>query len=293
MILILKNLIIIAFILLKMSTMSMSLFSQVTCKKGILLVAFGSTYSEARQAQEKFGENVKAEFPGIEVRWAYTSAIVRNKLKKQGIQIDSPAGALAKFSGDGFSHIAVQSLHIIPGLEYEDLSATVNAFRGIPKGFQTILLGAPLLYMSSDIKKVVNIVDSLLPAGFKKGDALVFMGHGTDHPSDNFYAAMQYHLWEKSSLFFMATVEGLPDLSSLIPKLSAQKVKTVWITPFMSIAGDHAHNDMAGTSPDSWKSQLQRAGFNVKIIMKGLIEFECVTDLWINHLKTIVDELDR
>ena len=47
--------------------------------------------------------------------------------------IDSPAEALARMGADGFTKIAVQSLHVIPGEEFENLQKTVNAFNHIPK----------------------------------------------------------------------------------------------------------------------------------------------------------------
>ena len=43
--------------------------------------------------------------------------------------------------------------------------------------------------------------------------------------------------------------------------------------PFMLVAGDHAKNDMAGEE-DSWKCELEDAGYEVRVIMKGLGEFE-------------------
>jgi sirohydrochlorin cobaltochelatase len=37
---------------------------------------------------------------------------------------------------DGFTRVAVQSLHTIPGKEYEYLAAISHAFEGLPKGFR-------------------------------------------------------------------------------------------------------------------------------------------------------------
>ena len=42
--------------------------------------------------------------------------------------------------------------------------------------------------------------------------------------------------------------------------------------PLMSVAGDHAKNDMAGDEPDSWKSILTRNGFQCENILKGTAE---------------------
>ena len=65
-------------------------------KKGILLVAFGSSIPEAQVSFDNIDKKVKAAFPGIPIRWAYTSSIIRHKLAKQGKHLDSPEVALAK-----------------------------------------------------------------------------------------------------------------------------------------------------------------------------------------------------
>jgi sirohydrochlorin cobaltochelatase len=53
----------------------------------------------------------------------------------------------------------------------------------------------------------------------------------------------------------------------------------------MSVAGDHAQNDMAGSEKESWKSVLEDEGFQVKIILRGLAEYDDVVKIWISHLK--------
>ena len=64
-------------------------------KVGILLVAFGSSEASAQVSFTNIDKKVKAAYPGIPVRWAYTSYIIREKLAKQGQRLDSPEVALA------------------------------------------------------------------------------------------------------------------------------------------------------------------------------------------------------
>ena len=98
-------------------------------KVGILLVAFGSSEDSAQVSFENIDKKVKAAYPGIDVRWAYTSHIIRHKLAKAGKLLDSPAVALAKMMDEQFTHVAVQSLHTIIGAEYDDLRRTVESFK--------------------------------------------------------------------------------------------------------------------------------------------------------------------
>ncbi len=262
-------------------------------KTGILLVSFGTSYANAQSALDHIDVQIKEEFPGIEVRWAFTSNKIRNILKKRGRTIDSPAEALAKMGADGFAKIAVQSLHVIPGEEFENLVKTVSAFNHIPKNTQKIVLGKPLLYHHEDIVETCAALHSILPEERKSTDAVVLMGHGTSHQSNIYYPGLQYYLWQQSPLVFLGTVEGYPSLDEVILELKKQNTKMVWLQPFMSVAGDHAQKDMVGNEPDSWKSQLETAGFTVKPVLKGLAEFDVINAIWIKHLKATMNELEN
>ena len=60
----------------------------------------------------------------------------------------------------------------------------------------------------------------------------------------------------------------------------------------MSVAGDHARNDMAGPEEDSWKSILEKEGFTVQTILKGTGEYDAIAALWVAHLKEAVAALN-
>ena len=55
--------------------------------------------------------------------------------------------------------------------------------------------------------------------------------------------------------------------------------------PFMSVAGDHAKNDMAGDEDDSWKTIITNAGIQYVPILKGAAEYDVFVDMWVDHLK--------
>ena len=61
--------------------------------------------------------------------------------------------------------------------------------------------------------------------------------------------------------------------------------KKVVLIPFMIVAGDHAKNDMAGDEEDSWKSILEKAGYEVDCKLQGLGELEVVQEMFIRHIK--------
>lgn len=60
---------------------------EIPKKLGILLVAFGSSEASAQVSFEKIDRKVKATYPETGVRWAFTSHIIRQKLKEQGKEL--------------------------------------------------------------------------------------------------------------------------------------------------------------------------------------------------------------
>lgn len=261
-----------------------------TQKKGILLVTFGTSYPNARKAFDNIEEDVKNYWPDVDVYWAYTSTIIRKKLAKQGILIDSPSEALAKMGEAGYTHIAAQSLHIIPGAEFHDVAHTVKGFSRIQKGLEKTTMGRPLVSKHEDLERMARFFTEQFPIA-TDDEAVVLMGHGTHHDANIYYPGFQYYLSDLSDRHYVATVEGYPSLDNVIKQLKKEHIQKVTLTPFMSVAGDHAQNDMAGKEKDNWKSQLEAEGFEVNIVMKGLAEYDEVVDIWMDHLKEVFDEL--
>jgi sirohydrochlorin cobaltochelatase len=252
-------------------------------KVGILLVAFGSSEASAQISFEKIDDRVKARYPGIPVNWAYTSHIIRNKLAKQGKYLDSPEVALAKMMDQKYTHVAVQSLHTIIGAEYDDLKKTINAYK-VMEGFQKIILGYPLMATQQDMERTVDAVLATIPKERKKDEAIVLMGHGTHHPANAFYAALMFQLQLKDPNIFVGTVEGYPEIDMIQRLLQKKNLKKVWLMPLMSVAGDHAKNDMAGDEEDSWKSILTKAGIQCIPVLKGTAEYDVFADIWVDHI---------
>ncbi|MGD9331311.1 MAG: sirohydrochlorin cobaltochelatase [Desulfobacterales bacterium] len=252
-------------------------------KVGILLVAFGSSEDSAQVSFENIDRKVKKAYPDIPVRWAYTSHIIRDKLAKQGKMLDSPEVALAKMRDEKFTHVAVASLHTIGGSEYHDLRRSVGAFK-IMGGFERVILAYPLLATQEDMERVVDAVLATIPQERKKDEAVVLMGHGTHHPSNAFYAALMFQLQLKDPNIFVGTVEGYPEVGLIQELLLKKKIKKAYLMPFMSVAGDHAKNDMAGDEDDSWKSILTKAGITCVPVMKGTAEFDEFVDIWVDHV---------
>jgi sirohydrochlorin cobaltochelatase len=252
-------------------------------KIGILLVAFGSSEESAQVSFENIDQKVKTAYPDIPVRWAFTSHIIRKKLAKQGKMFDSPEVALAKMLDEGFTNVAVQSLHTIGGAEYSDLRKVVESFQ-IMGGFDSIILGYPLLSSQKDFKRTIDAIFAVIPKERKKDEAVLLMGHGTHHPANACYAALMFQLQLRDPKVYLGTVEGYPDLDTVLELMQKDGIKKAYLMPFMSVAGDHAKNDMAGDEDDSWKSILTKAGIECVPVMKGTAESDQFVDIWVDHL---------
>lgn len=255
-------------------------------KKGILLVGFGTSEASAKVSFVNMEKKVAQAFPGVPIVWAYTSHIIRHKLAKQGEVVLSPAQALAKMMDEGFTHVAVQSLHTIPGEEYHALVQTIHGFKAMPDGFERLILGYPLLGEQNTVSAAVNAILATLPKDRKPNEAVVLMGHGTPHPANIYYSALNWQLQLKDPNIIMGTVEGYPGLDEVMAFLEKGDFKKVWLVPFMSVAGDHAKNDMAGDEEDSWKSRITKKGFKCEAVFKGTAEYDVFADIWVGQLKT-------
>ncbi|WP_083631219.1 sirohydrochlorin cobaltochelatase [Labilibacter marinus] len=274
-------------------------------KEGILLVTFGSTYEAPQATFNNMDKAAKTKYAGEEIRWGYTSTDILNKLRKglgeNGIQKDNdtPEEAMTQMVKDGYAKFNVQSLHVIPGEEYDEL---LEANEKVEKEFPgvEIVVGKPLLDSDEDIKVVAKILANKFNDLVTMGPVL-FMGHGTPHAADDRYLKLDAELKKLNANFFVGTVEGIgfdagtTSIGAIVTKLQAltPQPTSVTITPLMSIAGDHANNDMNGNTGEidvneqSWRERLVGAGYTVNSVMKGLGDYDEINQIWLNHLEAV------
>ena len=143
----------------------------------------------------------------------------------------------------------------------------------------------PLFFQHRKImKRAVDAVMRIIPKERKQNEAVVLMGHGTHHPANAFYAALMFQIQLRDPNIFVGTVEGYPDIDLIKEMLVNRKIKKAYLIPFMSVAGDHAKNDMAGDEDDSWKSILTKSGIECVPILKGTGEDKAFVDIWVDHI---------
>ncbi|MBA2881546.1 sirohydrochlorin cobaltochelatase [Desulfosalsimonas propionicica] len=259
-------------------------------KTAILLVTFGTTFSEAQAAFDNIEAEIKTAFADTTIQWAYTSKMIREKMAQQGKTAHSPSQALEEMAKQGFTKIFVQSLHTIAGYEYHDLVKTIRKFEHQSVGVKKITITGPLLAGPEDMAKTARVIRETIPEDRTSDEAVVLLGHGTHHPSNAAYPALMWRLQRDDKNIFIGTVEGFPGSEEILEQLEKNNISTAWLMPFMSVAGDHARNDMAGDSDDSWKSVFEAAGIECKPVLKGFAEYDPFVDIWVSQLQTAMDQ---
>ena len=247
-------------------------------KKAAIIASFGTSYTETRKKTlDTIEAEAKTLFTDIEIFRAYTSGMVRKILKtRDKITVPSPSEIIEDLRRRGFEKIYIQPTHIIPGAEYDKLKIS------------GCVLGQPLLHEAADFGKIIEAIE--LPPD-EKGRAVIFMGHGSYHNADKFYKTLEAELFNRKHCnVFIGTVEGAKTLSDILPELKAKNIERILLMPFMMVAGDHAENDMAGDDDASWKTVLEKEGYQVTPVLKGLGEYPGIRSLMYQSLKNIIRE---
>ncbi|MCK9375387.1 MAG: sirohydrochlorin cobaltochelatase [Syntrophobacterales bacterium] len=252
-----------------------------TAKPAIVLAAFGTT-TEAFDTYNYFEEKVKARFPGYEIRWAFTSHKVRNKVaKEKGKQLNDLGTTLRELKAAGYARVVIQSLHIVPGEEWD--KKVVQVSREIP-GLK-VALGKPLLSSPKDQERTLQVIAQTFPKD-AKDTVVVLMAHGSPVPEgEKAYFAFDRLLRAHYPNVFLGTVEEKPSKEEAFEAVKKANPNTVVLMPFMFVAGEHVAKDMLGDDPESWKSELlKQKPYRIEGVKKGLGYQDRIIDIYLDHL---------
>ena len=267
-------------------------------KDAMVVMSFGTTYKDTRvKTIDATVDAIKAAHPNTKVITAFTSHIIRDRIQqKEGITYPTPEEALAELKKDGYTRVALASLDVIPGMEYNYDAAVYNLYKN---DFKKMTLGTSLMYWMGQENQTDQVIETLKAVQSQfpklgKEDGLLIMAHGTPDPSNAYYSVIQdrIHTLGMKNVFIY-TVEGTPNLEQVIPQLKLHGIKHVTLMAFMMVAGDHANNDMAGNEPDSHKSVLEKEGFKVDTYIHGLGENQNIRNLFVERANEAWDALEK
>lgn len=258
-------------------------------KKALLVVSFGTSHQDTLEKNiARIEADLELALPERKLFRAFTSGMIVHKLEQRDhLHIDNVSQALARMVKEGYTDVLIQPTHILNGTEYDKLMAQA---RPLATQFHHFAIGKPLLTGVEDYQLAADaVMKEISPPG--EDEALVFMGHGTEHVANAAYALLEYVLHDKGwKRTFLGTVEGYPTLDEVMNRLKEHsQVRRVRLHPFMVVAGDHAKNDMAG-GEDSWCTRLTQAGYEVRCELKGLGEYPAFRALFVDHARRAEEE---
>jgi len=294
-------------------------------KVAIVLAMFGTTVEPALAGLLNIRAMVAERYPGVPVRVAFTSNIIRRRWQQRArdpeyrkahpeipeeiFRVKTPLATMADLQNEGYDTLVVQPTHIAMGEEFLDLATYVEHLlqmgtvkKARYKPFHKIALGRPALGTygerhpyAEDIVRAAEALATDAALARREGAALVYMGHGNEYfPSGGAYLELADQMRRLYPDVFtcIGVVEGFPALEDVLDALRDRGVRKVVLKPFMVVAGDHAMHDMAGDQPDSWKSVLERAGIEVVPVQQGLGEIDAFARLFVEHLADAAADAD-
>lgn len=285
-------------------------------KQAVVLAAFGTTVPGALPGILNIRERIAKKYPNTPVYIAFTSNIVRGiwhkrrddkqflrmnpDIPREIMNVRGPLATIADLQDEGYRTIIVQPSHISLGEEYLDLVSYIEGLNAIAtikprfRPFDKLAIGRPAMGTvgeehpyTEDLQLIARALAADAAAAEQQGAALLYMAHGnTSMPSGSAYlefAAIMNRLYPRVKTY-IALVEGFPSLDLTLPQIEKDGARKLLLKPFMTVAGDHTLNDMAGDEPDSWKSLLTKKGFSVVPVRQGLGEVDTFADVFVSHL---------
>ncbi len=324
--------------------------SQKRSDKVILLVAFGSTWEQAYDTFDKVVSEYKSAFNGYDVYLSFSSAICINNARggenTDPKDYYDPEHWLTAIGKAGYRQVVVQSLQVIPGEEYRRVrDSYVKDFMNNRNGDFTdaymksldlnVVVGTPLMADEIDAKNLAVALNQEADVKAAVANGIVaFMGHGNPEGYDYYggnvrYLQLENYLRELNENYYVGTVDmdetyaedvlnhigggtytimvGDRPIAMNYVKNNARKAQ---LYPLMSIAGDHAHNDMADPEDEeSWYSLFNAAGITTTAYITNftepcwkkyksgegyipaLAERAAVRRLWMNHTREAISKL--
>lgn len=324
--------------------------TQKKSNKVILLVAFGSTWEQAYDTFDKVVDDYKAQFSGWDVYLSFSSAIcINNARAGENVDPKDyydPEHWLTAIGLAGYQQVVVQSLQVIPGEEYRRVrDSYVKDFMNNRNGDfsdkymksldRQVVVGTPLMAEESDAKALAQTLNNEADVKAAVAEGIVaFMGHGNPEGYDYYggnirYLQLESYLRELNSNYYVGTVDmDQTYAEDVVEHIKGGKFnftvgdmmytmnydvnlsKKGQLYPLMSIAGDHAHNDMADEEDEeSWFSLFNAAGIETAAYeanfseacwkkyksgegyIPGLAERSAVRNLWMNHTRQAINKL--
>ena len=243
--------------------------------------------ADVRQAFGKGEAQASPDENGFEVFEAWTSVFLRKKMAREGYDYPSLVDVLEELAAAGYGDVVIMPTHLTAGEEFQNkLVPVVRDFAG---RFGSLSLMEPVLAARNEEDFAFLTADVLGLSELMPDEAMVFMGHGSPHQHNEAYELLQQYIDRQGWPVHIGVVEpeDYPNKEDVLQRLTACGARKVYLRPLLLAGGSHALHDLAGDSPESWKSVLQAAGFAVRCSTKGLGEYAAFRCLYVQKLKAL------
>ncbi len=244
----------------------------------IILAAFG-TAAKTRASYEFLGSHIQRRFPEHAIFWAWSSRIIKDKTDEHVAEsISNPREVLEELHRRHYPWAVAQSLYLIGGHEFIRL---VEDSRQSP--IRTSI-GLPLISSPADYLALCASLAPLINSHPEQ--AILLIGHGTDHPAWCAYPALQYFLRHHfGPRIFVGVIEGCPSGPEVIGDITGAGYDEVCVIPLLLVAGMHFQRDLAGDRDDSWMTLLSQAKIKAEILNQGIGVLPAVGDIFCRHIE--------
>jgi sirohydrochlorin cobaltochelatase len=208
--------------------------------------------------------------------------MVRHAMKKKKkLNLKDPVETARSLAEKGYEWVVIQSLHLICGHEFDRL-VTQRDQVNIRSA-----MGLPLLTSPKDYAAVAKALSPVIPQD--KDQAIILVGHGTDHPAWTAYPTLESILRQNhGDRIFIGVVEEYPGMDHTLERIKAAGFKKVCLVPFMLVAGVHFTEDLT-CEPDSWQKTFERNGIQVQVVDQGIGHIDNITGIFCDHISDTLD----
>ena len=258
-------------------------------KKAIMSVSFGTKLHDVMDRNTHVLEaEYKSDHPECDLYRVITNESLIKIIQEEGDPVYAVRESMARMVLDGVTHLYVQPAYILNGSEYDELVDMVYSHKA---DFITVKCGTPLLYNHEDYVRVCKSIMEEDYANLQENEAVVLVGHGSDHAANSVYCTLDYIFKDLGyDNTHLCTFNAYPQVDTVIRHLKKNPaINTVHIAPFMFVAGEMAMEGVCGDSDNSMKTLIANAGFKTVVHRKCLGEYAGIRKVYRDHLNSCFD----
>ena len=194
-------------------------------KKAIVIASFGCSIKDSREKYIETIENrIKKRHNDIDCFRVFTSEIIRRKMKREeNIDTDNMKTCLEKLKENGYTHVYVAVTHVIPGIEYEKITRACNEYES---DFEAVKISRTFLDTNMGSTEV-DVIKSYINTDIQNDQAIVLVGHGTDHVSHKYYKEFENLLKKDIPNLYIVNIEGNPFIEDITDELKEKKIRKI------------------------------------------------------------------